>query len=82
MLSGELNQGNVMEYDRVTALPRGEREGLEEAVTFRLRFECQEMTSHMKLEDFHRQRELLRQKPTGGNKLDTWRNKQKVLEGG
>lgn len=82
MLSEELNQDDVIEYDRVTALPRGEREGLAEGVTFRLRSECQETTSHMKLEDFHRQRELLRQKPTSGNKLDTWRNNQKVLEGG
>ena len=34
---GELQQGDVIEYDKVIALPRVDREGLAGRVTFQLR---------------------------------------------
>lgn len=41
MLSGELKQGDITECDKVTALPRVDRQGLTKRVTFRLRPEGQ-----------------------------------------
>lgn len=58
MLNGELKQGGVVQCDKVTALPRVDREGLTEKVTFRLRPEGQAATNHVKIRE--------RASPAGG----------------